>query len=80
MRSTVTKGRRPPGPAQSASLGTLFTSPAGRLARFQSLVREYGDIASLRIGRQQVVFINHPDLVREVLVTQSRNFTKGRGK
>ncbi len=76
---TATRSRRPPGPAKSASLRTLFTSPAGRLARFQALVQEYGDIALLRLGRQEVVFINHPDLIREVLVTQSRNFTKGRG-
>ncbi len=73
------KPRRPPGPPRTSPLRALFTSPARRLARLQKLARQYGDIVSLGMPGEEVVFVNHPDLIREVLVTQSRNFAKGRG-
>jgi cytochrome P450 len=37
-----------------------------------------GDAACVRIGTLPVVFLNTPDLVHEVLVTQARSFHKGR--
>ena len=38
--------------------------------------REYGDVVSARFGPRHVVFLNHPDLVEEVLVIQNRKFIK----
>lgn len=43
---------------------------------FNGLARQYGDAVSFRIGPQVLVFLNHPDLVRELLVTQHRSFHK----
>jgi cytochrome P450 len=37
-----------------------------------------GDITSFRMGKQQAYFINHPDLIRDVLVTNHVKFHKGR--
>ena len=38
----------------------------------------YGDVAWFRVGPTRVVLLNHPDYIREVLQTNSRNFVKGR--
>src|SRR5215213_626658 len=37
-----------------------------------------GDITSFRMGSQQAFLINHPDFVRDVLVTNHSKFHKGR--
>jgi len=42
-----------------------------------SLAREYGDIVGFKIGRQKFLFLNHPDLLKEVLVSEAHRFTKG---
>jgi cytochrome P450 len=42
------------------------------------MAREYGDLAYFRLGPQHVYLVNHPDLVREILVTNQANFTKSR--
>lgn len=43
---------------------------------FNRLAREYGDAVSFRIGPQLLAFFNHPDFVKEILVTQHRSFHK----
>lgn len=44
----------------------------------RELACKYGDVIFLRVPGQQVYFINHPDLTREVLVTQQHRFKKSR--
>jgi cytochrome P450 len=68
-----------PGPKPTL-LDTLSYRP-GRdpLAFFAMLARTYGDIASYRMGGEQLFFVNDPQLIKDVLVTHNRNFTKGRG-
>jgi cytochrome P450 len=39
----------------------------------------YGDIARVPLGSETLYLFSHPDLVRDVLVTNHRNFHKGRG-
>lgn len=38
----------------------------------------YGDVAFLRLSGQDVYLLNHPDYIRDVLVTNQTNFTKSR--
>src|SRR6201988_1163143 len=52
--------------------------PANPLLLFQHLAEKYGDIAHYKIGRHHIVFLNHPDYIREVLVVQNDNFIKER--
>jgi cytochrome P450 len=52
--------------------------PANPILLFQHLVQEYGDIAHYKIGWNHIVFLNHPDYIREVLVVQNDNFVKER--
>lgn len=42
------------------------------------LARRYGDVCHFRSGSQHVFLVSHPDLVKELMVTQGHNFTKGR--
>lgn len=49
------------------------------LAFLMRLSQEQGDIAHFMLGTQRVFLLNHPDLIRDVLVTNNRRFMKGRG-
>ena len=49
---------------------------ADRLGSLTRWARDYGDMVSARFGPQRIVFVNHPDLVEEVLVNQNRKFIK----
>ncbi len=49
-------------------------SPLDFFGRLQKL----GDITYFRLGWQQAFFVNHPDLIRDVLVTNHAKFEKGR--
>lgn len=53
-------------------------SPANPILLFQQLARDYGDIAHYKIAWHHIVFLNHPDYIREVLVVQNDNFIKER--
>jgi cytochrome P450 len=68
----------PPGPYQGLkgwSFRALKESPP---EMFSKLAREYGDIVGIRVLNFRNVFINHPDLIEEVLVTHPRRYVKGR--
>ena len=74
----ATRNKFPPGPSDVLkrwSFGPLNNNP---LEYFSGIAREYGDIAGLRILNFKTIFINHPDLIEEVLVTNARLYSKGR--
>jgi cytochrome P450 len=52
--------------------------PANPILLFQHLAETYGDIAHYKIGPHHIVFLNHPEYIREVLVVQNDNFIKER--
>lgn len=60
-------------------LGTLVGPGRDPLAMFTRFARDYGDLAFFRLGSERCYFVNHPDAIRDVLVTHQRNFTKSRG-
>jgi cytochrome P450 len=49
----------------------------GPLQFFHDLADQYGDISYFKFGPQEAFFINHPDLIKEVLVTNNHHFVKG---
>ena len=71
-----TDHRYPPGPKGKPFLGNLLEFRRDPLQFLVRLAREYGDVASFRIGSQKIVQISHPDLIKDVLVTNHRNFRK----
>ncbi len=48
--------------------------PPGFLTKLSKL----GDVSAFRIAKVQAFFINHPDLIRDLLVTNHSKFMKGR--
>jgi cytochrome P450 len=69
----------PPGPGRS--LRTLVIYGPGRdpLAFFTNLARTYGDISHVHMAGEHLFLLNHPQLVKDVLVTNQKSFFKGRG-
>lgn len=63
----------PPGPKRGAPLAVV-RNPDFLL----KVARDYGDVVTLPIPGQPTFFLNHPDHVREVLVTCAHNFIKSR--
>jgi cytochrome P450 len=54
----------------------LRRDPIGVLGRF---AEAQGDVATFRLGRQKVVLVGDPELIRDVLVTNNRKFVKENG-
>jgi cytochrome P450 len=52
--------------------------PTNPITLFQHLAENYGGIAHYKIGWNHIVFLNHPQYIREVLVVQNDNFIKER--
>jgi cytochrome P450 len=70
--------RRPPGPRSTLPLsGLLAYRRHGPLLFFQNLAEQYGDISHFKLGLQEAFFLNHPDFIKYVLVTNHQNFHKG---
>ena len=74
----MTRTRLPPGPRRPL-LGSLISPARDPLALFTRLTRTYGDVVHVRMGTERAIFVNHPQYIRDVLVTHHKNFTKSRG-
>jgi cytochrome P450 len=69
--------RFPPGPKRTIPLSGLLAYRRGPLRFFQNLAQQFGDISYFRLGPQQAFFLNHPDYIKDVLVTNHQDFMKG---
>jgi len=69
--------RYPPGPRRIVPLSGLFAYRKGPLPFFQNLAQQYGDISYFRLGPQEAFFLNHPDHIKDVLVTNHQRYHKG---
>src|SRR5208283_2356461 len=67
---------RPPGPRQHWLGGNLREFSRDRLGALVRWHRRYGDVVWARFGPRSILFLNHPELVEEVLVAQNRKFIK----
>jgi cytochrome P450 len=76
--ATARLPRVPPGP-QRAFIGTLIAPRRNPLALLTGLARDYGDIVHFKLAGERAFLINDPQLIRDVLVTHQKNFTKSRG-
>jgi cytochrome P450 len=78
-RGAKTKHRFPPGLERNLVwLALRKLRPANPIILFQELTRDYGDVVHYKIGWHHIVFLNHPEYIREVLVVQNDNFIKER--
>jgi cytochrome P450 len=68
-----------PGPKLSPFDQLIYRPGRNPLVFFTDLARNYGDIVGYRMGGEQMVFVNAPHYIRDILVTHNRSFIKGRG-
>ena len=72
--------RFPPGLTRNLPLYLFnrFFKPGNPILLFEHLVREYGNVSHYKLGGSNIVFINDPELIREILITQASAFIKER--
>jgi cytochrome P450 len=68
----------PPGPRSRFPGHTLLEFARRRLPFLVESANQYGDIVFFKVGNERIYLLNHPDLIRDVLVTNQKNFTKSR--
>ena len=71
--------KRPPGSGVRYPGQFMVEIARNPLAMMIAMNEAHGDIAHWRIGPQHLFLFSHPDLIRDVLVTNGRNFHKSRG-
>jgi len=68
----------PPGPPPNLIRSLFGAMQQNPLDYFTAMAQQYGDVSGMRIGKFRSLFINHPDLIEDVLVNNSRKYHKGR--
>ena len=76
----MTLGSAVPQKRRRVFLGGLLEFKRDPLGYLDRCAREYGDIAEIRFLRVPFFFLNHPDYIEQVLVTNTRNFAKRRSR
>ena len=69
----------PPSPKAKPIVGHLMDFRRDPISFLVESARKYGDIVYFKFGPQDIFLINHPDYIRDVLVTHNQNFVKSRG-
>ena len=68
----------PPGPRARFPGHTMLEFARRRLPFLVESAKKYGDVVFFMVGNERIYLLNHPDLIRDVLVTNQKNFTKSR--
>jgi cytochrome P450 len=77
--STRASYNYPPGPDENVIWrGVQNRGPIDPTRYFTELRDKYGSAAHYKLGRHHIVYLNDPELIREVLVVQHANFIKER--
>jgi cytochrome P450 len=74
----VTTVHYPPGPKSKLPGGQMLAFRRDAIGLLTRLTKQYGDVVTYKLGPERVTFLNHPDYIRDVLITHQRNFTKSR--
>jgi cytochrome P450 len=75
LQLTATKRR---GPKNLPIIGSLASFRARPIEFLSEIAAKYGDLPYFRLGPYHAYLVNHPDYVRDVLLTNQANFTKSR--
>jgi cytochrome P450 len=68
-----------PGPRSRFPGELFFRLNTDRLGFMRQVARDYGDLARIDVVGTSLFLATHPDLVKDVLVTNNRLFGRGRG-
>ncbi len=71
------KNKIPPS-VKAGLIGGHFFKFRKRPTEFLTEIAKLGDVTYLRMFRQPTYFLNHPDLIRDLLITSNAKFEKGR--
>ncbi|NUM56346.1 MAG: cytochrome P450 [Candidatus Hydrogenedentes bacterium] len=69
---------RPPGPKGSPLSGCAREIGADRVGFMVELQRTYGDVVCFKVWDRTLYLVSDPDLIKDVFVTNHKNFTKSR--
>ena len=69
----------PPGPKSLIPGRQLFAFRRDPIAFLMSIARDFGDVAHFGGGSQHYFLVNHPEYIKDILVTHHAHFKKGRG-
>lgn len=78
MPGKTSDKRNPPGPPTRFPGHMLIRFARRRLPFLVESAKRYGDIVFFKVGNERIYLFNHPDLIRDVFVTNQKNFTKSR--
>ena len=65
------------GPKGYPLLGVLPHLRRDPFSFLSQVAREYGDVATMKLGPKQCFVLNHPDHAQHVLVGNHENYVKG---
>ncbi len=68
----------PPGPKGLPVVGSLFDYFRDILGFLTRVSADYGDIVYYKLGSRKMYLLNNPEDIKDVLVTNNRNFEKSR--
>jgi cytochrome P450 len=68
----------PPGPKGIPVFGSVFEPRGDSIGYLTRCAREYGDIVFFRFMGVPACYVNRPDYIESVLVTQNNNFVKSK--
>ncbi|KAI7794517.1 cytochrome P450, partial [Triplophysa rosa] len=74
MRIHVSRGRTPPGPRPFPFVGTLLDSIKDPMGSARS-IHQYGEMATVYIGRQPAIILNTLQITKEALVQEASAFS-----
>jgi cytochrome P450 len=68
----------PPGPKGLPLFGSVFEPKGDSIRYLTKCARDYGDIVFFRFMGVPACFVNRPDCIESILVTQNNNFVKSK--
>lgn len=68
----------PPGPKGLPLLGSSYHYFTDILGFLTHMRKTYGEIAFFRLGKRNIYMVSDPEIVKDVLVTNNKNFSKSR--
>ncbi len=76
MSSVTSRAGLPPGPKASGIAGNLPEFSANVLGFLRRLARDYGPLASFRLGPRRIFLASGHDLIEQVLVHDAKHYVK----
>lgn len=70
--------KRPPGPKGLPFIGSFIEFQKDRLCFLKRVADEYGDFAYFNFGPRKIYFINNPEFIKDIVITNNRKFIKSK--